>query len=1170
MSKSQTTTWLALIGVVLLALVGLFAMSWWNDSGSDATIAPEQSGAEGALVMDGELPAVEGQEQGETDLTPAPEDGARVDLVEEERAAAEAEEQAELQWVTGKVVLSYELPKDEIVHVLSLTESKGMGALYGTANVAGGAWDPEDMHSDLHATVLMEEDGSFRISVPAGQSVAHLAVSGRYLFSRTSTAVPMSEGEEGQAILSAEMGAWITGKLIAPKSSADVSMEEVIVSLGPDITASFDAMTISANAYGNNRESGENGEYEFRAAPVVLTQGIVVKHEELAARLLLGIDLDPGEHHVLDIRMQEGATLRGVVKGPDGEPLADSDIEVNLLGQLGAGVDELREGKSDENGAFVLEHVFTGRPLQLTAESEGLRGARLRIPEKLRDGQVVEGLVIEVEAGKRLWGRVLYPDGTPAAGVEVEIEPDLSKTPPQMMGARIAFSEEAQVETGEDGSFEATGLDDGPFMVTATIESEEGSHPGSWRRREMGVVPGIGAMQIDLEGLVSLSGMLTTASDLEIGAFSVSMVLEGSGGMMGVGAERLSESFDEPEEGGLFTKDGVHPGLWEVTVKAEGFAFSSTIDIEVPQPEEMDLPVFDLVPSSSVSGVVVDTFNNPMPGARVSLELGLNERISGIYSGETPGVVTDHEGKFLLSGLNPGGTSIVASMTGFASSEPKNVALVSGQATEGIELALRVGGILTGEVMQDDGEPAVGRMVVVQVMPSYTSQHILTSGPDGEFRVENLEPGQWQVVSIRNAMTGELDVEGGDDLGDMLGDMKMDTVNIEEGKSVHLILGKPPENPIEVFGTVVHDGEPMGGSLVSFIPEGAESLGDMKIVTTGDEDGSFRVTLDKRGPYLVSIQSNYDTGRENRVEMREFIPEEAPNHNMTLELPVGKISGKVIGVDGKPSARCRISLSVDEGIVFGTLMGGHYTEISTEEDGTYEIPFLAPGKYAIAAGGATLGGLLGDDSVAGRELQSGIMVGEGETVSGVDFRLKRPGVIHGLVLGADQQPVPDASVFLRDANGRVLDRISFITTDGAGKFTYGGVAEGEYRFSAKKGESVSPLSDLIKIKAGGEASGQVVLEEGTTLVVTVIDKAGDEVDATLSVKDQDGHEMAGLRSLNEMMAMFSGTYSTMEQPVGPLPLGKYRVVATLKDGRAAYKNITVSGRATRKVKLRVK
>jgi Carboxypeptidase regulatory-like domain len=494
--------------------------------------------------------------------------------------------------------------------------------------------------------------------------------------------------------------------------------------------------------------------------------------------------------------------------------------------------------------------------------------------------------------------------------------------------------------------------------------------------------------------------------------------------------------------------------------------------------------------------------------------------------------------------------------------------LTAGEVTDELVLELRVGGILTGEVMDNEGEPAVGRTVIVQRMPDYNRQYMMSSDGNGAFRFEHLEPAQWQVIAMPNVMTGELDEDGG--VGGMLGSMEMATADIVDGETLHIILGKPPEDPVKLVGEVRHSGEPVAQAVVSLVPEGAAGLGDLKMAYTDDE-GNFEVDLDKRGDYLVTVQNNVGTGRQNSIEFGERIPAEGETHRLRLDLPLGRISGRVKGADGRPAENCRITLNVEGGVAYGSFLGGHYAELVTDAEGNFDIPFLRPGVYTISAGGSMLGGLLGDgDGLTGRAIESGLQVSDGQWLTGVDFKLGSPGQLVGYVKDSAGLPVEGAAVWVRDEQGRVLERFAMVETDGAGKFTYGGLGEGTYSIFAKKDGLVSQPSAPTRLAEGGRAEATVTIDTGSMLLVTVVDKTEAEVRARISVLDGDGNEMSGLLSLREIMAQFGDGFSAKVQRVGPLPPGKYRVSASLDDGRKAYKNVNLGGRAERKIKLRLK
>ncbi|MFT7670318.1 MAG: hypothetical protein ACI8X5_003026 [Planctomycetota bacterium] len=1167
MSSSKSTASLVTLAVIIMGLGGYLFLGGGSEGLGESSVSPSDTLATETETGDTQLPEAEGR-SGETGLVSAADETQRVDVTLEEEAEEGRQAEADKQWVTGRVAFGTPLPTDEELHVLSLDDEYSARRLYGSdGGIASAVWDSTVDEDHLYDWAVVEKDGSFRISLPGDRSVAHLALSGHYVYSLGSTSISLPAGED-DLVLTGVVGGRITGRVMTPNNDEPISSADVDLELMVDIGGGFDAFELREGYYGHEVKTDSEGNFEFRGVAPNRGRGIVTHHELLATSLNFGLKLEAGEHLELDVRMQRGATIRGRLLDGDGEGIADEEVSVSLPGQVSEAVGTLRSSTTDSDGAFELKNVLVGQIVQLSSSPSGLLPGAMRLEDKLRDGQVLEGLQFEIEQGQFIKGTVTYPDGTLAAGVEVNTKLDITKVNMQMMGMAPEMFTVVSVETDEEGRFFALGLGDGPFVVLAQGSNEEGPHQGEWSARQANVAAGQEGVTLKLEGLTPLMGLVVNEQEAEIGKFEVSLTLKDSGGMMGMGATRMDEKFDAPEEDGGFRVPAVGTGTWEVRVGAEGFAPSATIVVEIPQAEGAELPVFDLVLSASASGIVVDSFGNPVSGAKVSLARNLAKIMEGSSGGTPPSTTTDLEGEFILEGLEPGSASILGKAEGFAGSAALGLELISGETVPDLRLTLRTGGILSGDVYDDDGEPAEGRMVIAQLLPSYSVQHIMTSGSLGEFRVENLEPGTWQVVSMANPMTGEAEAEEIEETKDMLAGLKMASVEIKDGEETVVHLGAPPEDPIEVFGVVMHGGEMVGGALISFLPDGAEGISSIKM-SACDDEGRFHLTLDKRGHYLVSIQNQVSTGQQNTVEQQVEVPEDAESQNLTLELPGGGISGRVTGLDGKPAGNCRVSLRRDGGANFGTLLGGHYSELATEEDGTYEILYLAPGKYVVSAGGATLGGMLGDDSAVGRVVLGNIEVGDGEVVTGVNFRLKKPYELGGSVIDGDQKPIAGAAVFVRDGEGRLLDKISFVTTDAGGKFQYGGLAEGSYTVSAKKGGLVSVASVPANVGEGANPKVQLVIDEGTVLIVSVTDKSGGEVNARLSVLNADGHEMVGAKSLADMMDYGTG-FSSLEQRVGPLPQGKYRVRAELDDGRETHKNLSLSGRAERKVKLRIK
>ena len=259
---------------------------------------------------------------------------------------------------------------------------------------------------------------------------------------------------------------------------------------------------------------------------------------------------------------------------------------------------------------------------------------------------------------------------------------------------------------------------------------------------------------------------------------------------------------------------------------------------------------------------------------------------------------------------------------------------------------------------------------------------------------------------------------------------------------------------------------------------------------------------------------------------------------------------------------------MQSGQVFGTVMGGQYNETRTDEDGGYEILYVRPGDYAVAAGGTYLGGLLGRGSSLGREVKSVSIEEDGSAT--VDFQLEAPGELHGIVRDAAGKPVAEASIFLRDEKGRLLELFSFQATNSSGVFEYDGLAPREYTITARAEGMTSSSDAAIRIRSGEVAEAEVTVDVGTTLLVSMADKAGDDIRSRVSVLDEEGHEMNGMLSLNELMERISEGVDGKEQRVGPLAPGVYTVSAVTQDGRAASRRVRLDGSPEKKLRLRLK
>lgn len=166
--------------------------------------------------------------------------------------------------------------------------------------------------------------------------------------------------------------------------------------------------------------------------------------------------------------------------------------------------------------------------------------------------------------------------------------------------------------------------------------------------------------------------------------------------------------------------------------------------------------------TASIAGRVLtaDT-GRPVKRARVTVA-------GGARAGRS--TVTDDQGRYTISGLVAASYTVTASKTGFVDAvygqrralQPGTpIAVADGQAAANVELRLTRGGVITGHVGDEDGEPLARALVTVQRYQYVRGERQLApAGADqtddrGQYRVFGLPPGEY-YVSASTVGLGEL------------------------------------------------------------------------------------------------------------------------------------------------------------------------------------------------------------------------------------------------------------------------------------------------------------------------------------------------------------------------------------------------------------------------------
>jgi RNA polymerase sigma factor (sigma-70 family) len=168
---------------------------------------------------------------------------------------------------------------------------------------------------------------------------------------------------------------------------------------------------------GTYLETDAEGRYHFDNLPLEQTLKLSAKKSDyLVEQPEFRIEATKERVNRVDIVLKKrphGGSVAGVVTDSQGKAVAGADI----LNQ-GKSSDEVRRTKTDAEGKFLLENVYSDSiGHQLIVHAKGL--APQRVAFKPGPAATPSAVTIKLEPGHRIKGRVVDPAGKPIPGVQV-------------------------------------------------------------------------------------------------------------------------------------------------------------------------------------------------------------------------------------------------------------------------------------------------------------------------------------------------------------------------------------------------------------------------------------------------------------------------------------------------------------------------------------------------------------------------------------------------------------------------------------------------------------------------------------------------------------------------------------------------------------------------------
>jgi len=1069
------------------------------------------------------------------------------------------------RWIEVTVHFPRGAPPEDEPNLLGLArKDNGDFEVWGTVQLCKKIGLDDAFARDRELTSQVEWSrrplaASMRMPFPAGAREGVLVLQSRYLHLDPLT---LTLETESATTIEPTLGAWVTGRCVFPEGSTPAA-DEIEIEL--DGRSRKEGLRGFRSPDSRSVRVDASYAFELRALAADKKYAVVGHAKGFVSHFDLSYEARPGQHQTLEIEFRRGATVSGIVRG-DGQPLAG--VEVSTERTRGMPWDQGAETLSAEDGTFELAGIAGGEVV-LQAKKDGWLQAESE-PLTVAEDQETGGIVLELSSGKRVSGSVRWPDGRPVPEAQVTA----FRTRDRWVRS------ESHAQTDAEGNFTLGGLGDEEIEIEARHE-KRAQDPGLaapaladlrpaspleadavWSVYASGVVPGTSGLALTLQAPLAVVGSVRDDAGTPLTRFQVEAHPEGQ-------PENSPQKrfFEYESESGDFLFPVPAPGTWSFVARVDGRdRESEAASIVVPQ--GVQPLVLVLTRGSQLAGVVLSPAGAPLPGA--AIHVSDDPRMAAFRSSGDGEAKSGPDGRFVLSDVKPG-SSIHATHADWAPSEALTPELAAGERREDLVLVLRQGVRITGEVFDAEGKPQANQNVTCASGPmasmafGFGGEGAALSDAAGHFEFEHIAPGKITVSAVpsEEEMMQKMQ-EGADETAFLavLSDMRTATVEVADGGEAHVVLGAKPKKPVRVHGVVTAAGSPMSEAQVLVFAEGGALFQGMKLAST-DQSGRYEIVLDRPGDYVFGI--GQDSGFEGTGAPIYVEVPEVEEFEQDLALPLGRIAGTVLGPDG-PAPGIPMRLVSAAGMIgLDDLSESH--RATSGGQGAFAFEHLAPGDYAIEAGAEFGGG--DDDARFGQVVVDGIHVERDRAVEGVVVHLQAAGTLAGVVRDANRAPVSGVSIFVRDAAGRAISASS-CTTDGAGRFTYRGIAPGRVTASAKSSKLVSPESEAVEILPGQTTEIELVVVTGTFLEVSLLD--GDqEVRARLRVQDEEGRRVDGLFAMEDIASLLSEGFSSRQRRVGPLAPGKYTLLATSLDGKDAKKTVTVSaGQEERTVKLRLR
>lgn len=655
-----------------------------------------------------------------------------------------------------------------------------------------------------------------------------------------------------------------------------------------------------------------------------------------------------------DVALKRGILVSGVVRSDGGLPIGGAEV------MFGWDWDVDNPILSDKAGKYATEALYPGRQ-QVRVKASGY-ALREMMQREFVEGDRIDDFDLTLVQSAPIRGRVVDDFGKAVSDAWVNCNRQNDED------SWFGWYGD-NMQTDAEGRFAFESMSAGTYQVSCNAQGYRGASKED-------VVAGGEPIELVMKRACRIEGQVVDAGTNEpVKADHIQLLWKQNPQNPNATFRPFWRGTDvEIQDDGTYSIALNEGGTFLVEASADGYSPSRSTSFELKEGNSISNILVQLERGIELTVTVLDKEKKtPIAGAAVSVRKqseksnapGSPAMMEGMFvdgewsppdNRQVGRKITDAEGKAHVKSMTPGKFTVSVDKVGYCRTQVKDVDVQRGSAPAPVEALMGQGGGIQGVVKNTQG--AVETALNVFATGSEGQRGEAVTDESGHYVVEHLAPGRYKIRAPIDGQ-GEYDESSfvsfdGDSFGyGGVNNNEKREVPIEERFPIVVEDGKVASHDVTVerippgalAGTVMMNGSPFAGVEVMANPvqEGGNgfSYGWDNMVKT-DERGAFKFRRLKPGKYQIQVSRSWSK------QFRGGMVEIASNaeSQMTIDLSIGWLSGRVVDQDGRPIAHVNINLNPKQQGDDGMGWGSH-RNAETDGDGNFVIQDVQAGTYML-------------------------------------------------------------------------------------------------------------------------------------------------------------------------------------------------------------------------------